>query len=69
MNEYGKIQNTKDRAAILVQLVQADARVLAGALSSGFSAAVRPAEINLEQSRAELWDLLHPKEEEAPPSS
>lgn len=55
--EYGRIQNTKDRAALLVQLVSADAR----AMQRDWALEVQ-AELfgNYRQSRAALWALLEP---------
>lgn len=55
MNDYTRIQNAKDRAAILVQLVAADARAMQAA--APFNSEVTK---NYQQSRAALWALLEP---------
>lgn len=61
MNEYTRIRNTHDRAVILAQLVNADARVAAAAIHTGFG--LTTGRENYEQSRAELWKLVGPAPE------
>lgn len=63
MNEYSRIQNTKDRAALLVHLVNADARVAAEEIALGLP---KLAWLNYQESRAELWKLIGSAEVEAP---
>lgn len=62
-NEYARIQNTKDRAQLLVQLVNADARAMQAAAVVGV-VVYDEAASNYRQSRASLWALLEPKTEE-----
>jgi hypothetical protein len=62
MNEYTRIQNTKDRANILAQLVAADA--LAMTVPPPLFWDPKEAFDNYRQSRAALWALLEPKTEE-----
>lgn len=69
MNEYTRIQNTKDRAALLVQLVNADARAMQAAASMAANAAhndtidFHGAGLNYMDAREELWKLIGPAEE------
>lgn len=56
MNDYTKIQNAKDLAAILVQLVAADARAMQAAVAEGEGWI--EAAGNYRQSRAALMALL-----------
>jgi len=60
MNEYTRIRNEHDRAVILAQLVNADARVAAEEIARGLP---KLAWLNYEQSRAELWKLIGPAPE------
>ena len=76
MNEYTRIQNTKDRAALLAQLVNADARVAAAAIAAHSEHAEGLYEESDDMcadfvgawvtSREELWKLIGPAEDEAP---
>ncbi len=66
MNEYMRIRNEHDRAVILAQLVQADARVAAEAVRVGEIPSkymLHPAWLCYEESRDELWKLIGPAPE------
>lgn len=65
MNEYTQVRNAHDRAVILAQLVNADARVFASAILSGHQD-IDDDEKRYEQSRAELWKLIGPAPEGEP---
>lgn len=66
MNEYTKIRNAHDRAVILAQLVNADARVAAEEIARGLP---KLAWLNYERARDELWKLIGPAEEGEPSDS
>lgn len=63
MNEYSKIRNTHDRAVILAQLVNADARAMGATVHAKAADDYMLTAANYEQSRAELWKLIGPIEE------
>lgn len=63
MNEYSRIQNTKDRAALLAQFAQACATVYAAALNAGID--VADAGKDWDRVFEEIWKLIGPAEEEA----
>lgn len=58
MNEYTRLRNTHDRAVILAQLVNADARALAVTIGLGDQTRTLLYARNYDQSRAELWKLV-----------
>lgn len=62
--QYARIQQAKDRAAILVALVNADARAMQAPEGATRAVFVNAAE-NYRQSRAALWALLEPAAETA----
>lgn len=61
MNEYSRIRNEHDRAVILAQLVNADARAWQAAAVVGDG--IYDTSENYRQSRAELWKLIGPAPE------
>lgn len=63
MNEYTKIRNAHDRAVILAQLVNADARAMQAAAECGTVVGYADHAARFHEARDELWKLIGPAEE------